>query len=207
MSVAPARIVDTRPGFATVDDAFAGDGRREADTELLVDVAGRDTGGAIFAVGAAFADLNGATGFFSGSGGYASVGGALTGGTGGPAIAWVFRGALAAKPVMEGKGVLFKRFDDVDVFDIEVDTLDPDEIIRVGQLIAPLAKLLDLLGVSPHVEQEHVVGVGVLTDINLLGSACSFHRRASASSSGSTGARRDRRTQSWRHTSHDAGRP
>ena len=47
------------------------------------------------------------------------------------------RGALASKPVMEGKGVLFKRFADVDVFDIEVDTADPDEIIRVGQLIAP----------------------------------------------------------------------
>jgi malate dehydrogenase (oxaloacetate-decarboxylating)(NADP+) len=47
------------------------------------------------------------------------------------------RGALAAKPVMEGKGVLFKRFADVDVFDIEVDTTDPDEVIRVGQLIAP----------------------------------------------------------------------
>ncbi|HFQ95078.1 MAG TPA: NADP-dependent malic enzyme, partial [Anaerolineae bacterium] len=47
------------------------------------------------------------------------------------------RGPLAAKPVMEGKGVLFKRFADVDVFDIEVDTQDPDEIIRVGQLIAP----------------------------------------------------------------------
>ncbi|MCO6452042.1 MAG: NADP-dependent malic enzyme [Caldilineales bacterium] len=47
------------------------------------------------------------------------------------------RGALASKPVMEGKGVLFKRFADVDVFDIEVDTEDPDEIIRVGQLIAP----------------------------------------------------------------------
>ncbi|NOZ72594.1 MAG: NADP-dependent malic enzyme [Chloroflexi bacterium] len=47
------------------------------------------------------------------------------------------RGALASKPVMEGKGVLFKRFADVDVFDIEVDTMDPDEIIRVGQLLAP----------------------------------------------------------------------
>ncbi len=47
------------------------------------------------------------------------------------------RGPLAAKPVMEGKGVLFKRFADVDVFDIEVDTQNPDEIIRVGQLIAP----------------------------------------------------------------------
>jgi malate dehydrogenase (oxaloacetate-decarboxylating)(NADP+) len=46
-------------------------------------------------------------------------------------------GALAGKPVMEGKGVLFKRFADVDVFDIEVDTLDPQEIIRVCQLLEP----------------------------------------------------------------------
>ncbi len=35
-------------------------------------------------------------------------------------------GALASKPVMEGKGVLFKRFADLDVFDIEIDTSDPD---------------------------------------------------------------------------------
>ncbi len=34
------------------------------------------------------------------------------------------RGALASKPVMEGKGVLFKKFADIDVFDIEVDSLD-----------------------------------------------------------------------------------
>ena len=47
------------------------------------------------------------------------------------------RGALAAKPVMEGKGVLFKRFADVDVFDIELDTTNPDEIIRTVQLMAP----------------------------------------------------------------------
>ncbi|MBN2387420.1 MAG: NADP-dependent malic enzyme [Anaerolineales bacterium] len=47
------------------------------------------------------------------------------------------RGALASKPVMEGKGVLFKRFADVDVFDIEVDSHDPDEIIQVCAAIAP----------------------------------------------------------------------
>src|SRR5258706_9021575 len=47
------------------------------------------------------------------------------------------RGALAGKPVMEGKGVLFKRFADVDVFDIEVDAHDPDEVIRVVKAIAP----------------------------------------------------------------------
>jgi len=46
-------------------------------------------------------------------------------------------GALAGKPVMEGKGVLFKRFADIDVFDIEVDTTDPKEVIRFCELLAP----------------------------------------------------------------------
>jgi len=46
-------------------------------------------------------------------------------------------GALAGKPVMEGKGVLFKRFADIDVFDIEVDSHDPEEIINTVRLIAP----------------------------------------------------------------------
>jgi malate dehydrogenase (oxaloacetate-decarboxylating)(NADP+) len=46
-------------------------------------------------------------------------------------------GALAAKPVMEGKGVLFKRFADVDVFDIEIGSRDPDDVIKVCQLLEP----------------------------------------------------------------------
>jgi len=46
-------------------------------------------------------------------------------------------GALAGKPVMEGKGVLFKRFADIDVFDIELDTNDPEEIIRAVKLMEP----------------------------------------------------------------------
>ena len=46
-------------------------------------------------------------------------------------------GALAGKPVMEGKGVLFKRFADIDVFDIEVDSTDAEDVIRTCQLIAP----------------------------------------------------------------------
>jgi malate dehydrogenase (oxaloacetate-decarboxylating)(NADP+) len=46
-------------------------------------------------------------------------------------------GALAGKPVMEGKGVLFKRFADIDVFDIELDTHDPDDIIKTCQLLEP----------------------------------------------------------------------
>ncbi len=46
-------------------------------------------------------------------------------------------GPLAGKPVMEGKGVLFKRFADIDVFDIELNTEDPDEIVRAVQLLEP----------------------------------------------------------------------
>ncbi len=46
-------------------------------------------------------------------------------------------GALAGKPVMEGKGVLFKRFADIDVFDLEVNTLDPEELCRVVKLLEP----------------------------------------------------------------------
>ena len=46
-------------------------------------------------------------------------------------------GALAGKPVMEGKGVLFKRFADIDVFDIELNSHNPDEIIRAVQMLEP----------------------------------------------------------------------
>ena len=46
-------------------------------------------------------------------------------------------GALAGKPVMEGKGLLFKVFADVDVFDIEVDEKDPEKLIETIARIAP----------------------------------------------------------------------
>jgi malate dehydrogenase (oxaloacetate-decarboxylating)(NADP+) len=46
-------------------------------------------------------------------------------------------GPLAGKPVMEGKGVLFKRFADIDVFDIEVDSEDPKRVIETVAAIAP----------------------------------------------------------------------
>jgi len=46
-------------------------------------------------------------------------------------------GPMAGKPVMEGKGVLFKRFADIDVFDIEVDSKDPKEIIRFCEMLSP----------------------------------------------------------------------
>jgi len=46
-------------------------------------------------------------------------------------------GPLAAKPVMEGKGVLFKRFADIDVFDLEVGSQDPDDVIKFCELLEP----------------------------------------------------------------------
>ena len=46
-------------------------------------------------------------------------------------------GALAGKPVMEGKSVLFKRFADVDAFDLEVNSKSPEEVIKLCQLLEP----------------------------------------------------------------------
>ena len=46
-------------------------------------------------------------------------------------------GPLASKPVMEGKAVLFKRFADIDVFDLEIDASDPDDVIKFCELLAP----------------------------------------------------------------------
>jgi malate dehydrogenase (oxaloacetate-decarboxylating)(NADP+) len=46
-------------------------------------------------------------------------------------------GALAGKPVMEGKAVLFKRFADIDVFDLEVGSEDPEDVIRFCELLEP----------------------------------------------------------------------
>ncbi|MBW5382641.1 malate dehydrogenase [Brachyspira pilosicoli] len=47
------------------------------------------------------------------------------------------RGALASKPVMEGKGILFKRFADIDVFDIEINEKNPDKIIEIVKALEP----------------------------------------------------------------------
>lgn len=46
-------------------------------------------------------------------------------------------GPLAAKPVMEGKGVLFKKFADIDVFDIELDEKDPKKLVAIIKAMAP----------------------------------------------------------------------
>src|SRR5699024_3123691 len=46
-------------------------------------------------------------------------------------------GPLAAKPVMEGKGVLFRKFAGIDVFDIEVDERDPDKLVDIIESLEP----------------------------------------------------------------------
>ncbi len=57
-------------------------------------------------------------------------------------------GPLAAKPVMEGKAVLFKRFADIDVFNIELDTQDVDEIINTIKNISPTFGGINLEDIS-----------------------------------------------------------
>ena len=46
-------------------------------------------------------------------------------------------GPLAAKPVMEGKGVLFKKFAGIDVFDLEIDERDPDRLVDIIAALEP----------------------------------------------------------------------
>ncbi len=46
-------------------------------------------------------------------------------------------GAQASKPVMEGKGILFKKFADIDVFDIELQAPNPDDVIRACEMLEP----------------------------------------------------------------------
>jgi malate dehydrogenase (oxaloacetate-decarboxylating)(NADP+) len=101
------------------------------------------------------------------------------------------RGALASKPVMEGKGVLFKVFSDIDVFDIEVDTKDPDEFISVVSMIAPTfgginledikapecfyieEKLKELLEIPVFHDDQHgtaiIASAGLINSLEIVG--------------------------------------
>ncbi len=67
------------------------------------------------------------------------------------------RGALASKPVMEGKGVLFKRFADIDVFDIEINESDPDKFIEIVKSLEPTFGGVNLEDIKApecfHIEQ------------------------------------------------------
>jgi len=68
-------------------------------------------------------------------------------------------GPLGSKPVMEGKGVLFKVFADIDVFDIEIDSKNVDEVIRTVELISPTfggINLEDIKGPECFVIEEEL---------------------------------------------------
>ncbi len=102
-------------------------------------------------------------------------------------------GPLAGKPVMEGKAVLFKRFADIDVFDIEIDSQDPDEIVRTVELIAPTfgginledirapecfdieARLIESLDIPVFHDDQH--GTAIISGAALL-NACQLTSRS-----------------------------
>ena len=100
-------------------------------------------------------------------------------------------GPLAAKPVMEGKGVLFKKFANIDVFDIEIDERDPDKLINTIASLEPTfgginledikapecfyieRKLRERMKIPVFHDDQHgtaiVVGAAVLNGLHLIG--------------------------------------
>jgi len=74
-------------------------------------------------------------------------------------------GALAGKPVMEGKGILFKAFADIDVFDLEVGSESPEDVIRFCQLLEPTIGGINLEDIrSPdcfYIEQKLRATLGI----------------------------------------------
>ena len=94
------------------------------------------------------------------------------------------RGPLAAKPVMEGKGILFKRFADIDVFDIELDARTPDQIVAAVAALAPTfgginledikapecfeveRRLIEMLNIPVFHDDQH--GTAIITGAALL---------------------------------------
>ena len=100
-------------------------------------------------------------------------------------------GAMAGKPVMEGKGLLFKVFADVDVFDIEIDEKDPDKLIEICARIAPTfgginledikapecfeveARLKEMLDIPVFHDDQHgtaiISGAGLMNALELTG--------------------------------------
>src|SRR3954465_14691946 len=100
-------------------------------------------------------------------------------------------GALAGKPVMEGKGCLFRKFAGIDVFDIEIDETDPDKLIDIVAALHPTfgginledikapecfyieRKLRERLTIPVFHDDQHgtaiVVGAGMLNAIEMTG--------------------------------------
>ena len=79
-------------------------------------------------------------------------------------------GPLAAKPVMEGKAVLFRRLADIDVFDIELGSTDPDDIIKAVQLLEPTFGGINLEDIKApecfYIEErlKEIMGIPVFHD-------------------------------------------
>jgi len=100
-------------------------------------------------------------------------------------------GALASKPVMEGKGVLFKTFADVDVFDLEIDTHDTEKLIETVKLLEPTfgginledikapecfeieRRLIEEMGIPVFHDDQHgtaiISGAGLLNALEING--------------------------------------
>jgi malate dehydrogenase (oxaloacetate-decarboxylating)(NADP+) len=100
-------------------------------------------------------------------------------------------GPLAAKPVMEGKGVLFKKFAGIDVFDIEINEQDPDKLVDIIAALEPTfggvnledikapecfeieRKLRDRMKIPVFHDDQHgtaiIVGAAILNGIQLVG--------------------------------------
>jgi len=72
--------------------------------------------------------------------------------------AWATLGLMAAKPVMEGKGLLFKRLADIDVFDLELDAEDPDRFIEAVSTLEPTFGAINLEDIKApecfYIEEE-----------------------------------------------------
>jgi malate dehydrogenase (oxaloacetate-decarboxylating)(NADP+) len=101
------------------------------------------------------------------------------------------RGPLAAKPVMEGKGVLFKKFADIDVFDIEINATEVDDIVKVVASMAPTfgginledikapecfeveRRLVEMLDIPVFHDDQHgtaiISSAGLLNGLELVG--------------------------------------
>jgi malate dehydrogenase (oxaloacetate-decarboxylating)(NADP+) len=74
-------------------------------------------------------------------------------------------GPLAGKPVMEGKAVLFKKFADIDVFDLEIDTTDPELFVRTVRLLEPTFGGVNLEDIAApacfEIEEKLVASMGI----------------------------------------------
>src|ERR687889_538921 len=101
------------------------------------------------------------------------------------------RGALASKPVMEGKAVLFKRFADIDAFDLEVGTEDPDAVVNCVRYLGPTfgginledikapecfiveERLRELMDIPVFHDDQHgtaiIAGAGLINALHLTG--------------------------------------